>query len=750
MSLMQYLLDKFKDSHNFEQLCSQVMLKDGYSHINPIGGTGDKGMDAEETIYIGQEGERKIIFQFSLQKNIDSKVKKTFARLKECGIELDELIFIFSTEPKIGTRDCLTNIALKEYGFNIRILGQNYLEIRLGSKGYRDIVMRFFGNEISELKNLYDQGCLFASDCGMADKEKRCLINLMHYARHPMAVDIKKGIVQEAIRGVLSRSAEMWISTEEICRMVFDYLPAGDFRNNSSIIEEIENLTKSDELEIQDGLYRLVEEKRSEVNLDIANIVASRRVLIEAICDGFGKEMVSILGRGELIKAVDVFMSNLFRKHGLEVANVILDSKEPLEAALEPDSVDLILSQIISKWGSGHARQFKTVIRDILYSPKSGVLDYLSSLSQSYICMQLLNVDPEVINLQQKKLKESVAVLDTDVLLTGIVRGSKKEHVSKAIVEICKKRGLRCLAFSGSVEEIEFRIKRSISLYTNLGCPTHIPADKKNFISDILLDVFFENLAKGNVLSFDEFIEDYYDLDNPREHVKMLIDERLGIEIEPVEKYYIIEQENKLDSIRKTIETSRIQSVSFKNPVMYRRDALAILAIEQQNREMIGNQTLGRWYLISGDRHIMKAYLTNKRGFKIKPSILPVYFLEMLRQTPEGYKDEDTFGAILESESMVRGAGKNYTHIIEALTKLGIKALAMPTERLIKLIDVMDRADFTQWLVRSTGQEELNEEIFEEIRNVLEVVIEEVRTRKKVTKELKKIKKEQEKKYKAN
>ena len=66
MAFIEYLLDKFEDPNAFELLCSELMLKEGYAHLNPVGGTGDQGRDAETTIYEAREGERTIAFQFSL------------------------------------------------------------------------------------------------------------------------------------------------------------------------------------------------------------------------------------------------------------------------------------------------------------------------------------------------------------------------------------------------------------------------------------------------------------------------------------------------------------------------------------------------------------------------------------------------------------------------------------------------------------------------------------------------------------
>ena len=740
MAFIEYLLNTFKDSNQFEMLCSQVMLKEGYSKINPVGGVNDKGKDAEEKIYQGEEGKRIILFQFSLEKNIPGKVNRTLNRLKEAKVKGNELIFVFSTEPKAGDRDKLKDKALNQYGLDIDIRGQRYLTIRLGSEAYSDVVKNFFGNEISQMMDLYADGKLFASDATITDKEQRCLINLMHYARHPMATDFRVAAIKQAIRGVLCTVGVNWVTTKDIKQMVFDYLPAKSIADGTSVDTVIQELFESGEIEENGGTFRLKEDERRVVEINLADIVAGHRMLLNAIFKRCDIEEEAKEDYANIKNGVDKFFSVLFRKHGVEVAHAILTPEETLEMALDPDSIETILSQVVGKWAPVLAKKFREAIKQIIAKPEGGILEYLNALSNSYICMQLLNVDPDAVNIQRSRIKESIAVLDTDVVLTGIVHGAGRERISLALADMCRRRGMNCFAFAGSIEEIEFRVKSSISLYGDLGCPTFIPPEKKRYISDIFMDIYFLNLAEGHVRSFNEFMEEYYDMENPRGHIKSLIEDRMGISVEQSQKYYIINQEDKVQKLKDTIEKSRAEALSFKNPVMYYRDAFEMVIVEQQNREMYNKKSLGRWYLVSGDRHILNAYLKNKNSFKVKPSILPEYFLELLRQCPEGRADEETFAAILESEAMLRGPGRNFTPIMAGLTRLGIKALALPTDKLIELIDIMDRADFTQWLIKLRSESNLTAPLIEEIQESLNKVLEESRSRDEKVKRLRELK----------
>jgi hypothetical protein len=741
MAFIEYLLDKITDSTKFEDLCTAVMLREGYVSINPTGGTNDKGRDAEERVFLAKDGGRITLFQFSLEKNISSKVKKTLKRLNEVGMQANEVKFVFSTRIKIGERDKLREKALTDYGLNIDIFDQRFLATRLGNPSYKDITFSSFSSELSDMKTLLDSGELFAEDIGVPSKEQRCLVNLMCYTRHPMAGDIKDEIFRQAIRNVLSRSPDV-IDKKEILRRVSDFVPLKAMKPIGTIEKQIDYLFQSGEiLETSEGL-KLSEDSKQTFQISVAEIFTGRRAFYNSVIEETLREYsntpsveINLLNKG-----IDSFLTNLFRKYGSEVANSILEPQGTIESALDQENVDSILSMVTGQWNPRLGKCFRESIKRVFYGASGGALQYLSALSRSYICIQVLNLDPDSINIQRKRLKESVAVLDTDVVLTGIVDGSARQRTSKAIAEKCDILGLSCFAFNGSVEEIIFRIKRSINLYKDLGCPTFIPLDKRSYVRDIFLDLFFEHLLAGKTSSFDDFISTYYDEINQHSKVLELIEDRLGIRVENLQKYYLIPQEGKVERIKSTIEKSRADALSFKNPIMYERDALAMVTVEQQNRNLASTNKLGRWYLVSGDRHILNAYLNHKNSFKIKPSILPIYFLEILRQIPENGADEEMFGALLESEAMLQAVGKDYTQVIASITLLGVNALELPTERLNDLIDVMDRADFTHWLIKLRNEDKLSDPIKEEIRDALQRMVEESISRSQTIGRLREIK----------
>jgi len=110
MAFIEYLLDELSDPSAFENMCCEILLKEGYAGINPVGGPNDKGRDAEERLFQGKLGPRMVLFQFTLEKAVRSKVLKTVRRVRESQLQVDQLVMMFNARVSPETRDSLEPI----------------------------------------------------------------------------------------------------------------------------------------------------------------------------------------------------------------------------------------------------------------------------------------------------------------------------------------------------------------------------------------------------------------------------------------------------------------------------------------------------------------------------------------------------------------------------------------------------------------------------------------------------------------
>ena len=91
MDIIELALSRYTDYFKFEQLCLEVMSYYGFPRIRKIGGYKDDGVDAIETNIYYDETQEKRVFQFTMQKETQSKITDTIKKLDKNSIDYDEL-----------------------------------------------------------------------------------------------------------------------------------------------------------------------------------------------------------------------------------------------------------------------------------------------------------------------------------------------------------------------------------------------------------------------------------------------------------------------------------------------------------------------------------------------------------------------------------------------------------------------------------------------------------------------------------
>ena len=79
-------LHDYTDDREFERLCVDLLLPE-FRTVVPLGKTGDRGRDAvaSYTYVAGEQDE--YLFQFSLQEDWRSKIRREWEKIKEAGLQ---------------------------------------------------------------------------------------------------------------------------------------------------------------------------------------------------------------------------------------------------------------------------------------------------------------------------------------------------------------------------------------------------------------------------------------------------------------------------------------------------------------------------------------------------------------------------------------------------------------------------------------------------------------------------------------
>ena len=122
-----YCLDQVTDYFGFERLCHDLMSLEGYSSIEPLGGSKDKGRDA---IYVN-ESDETTIFAYSVRKGWRVKLAEDAGKVYKHQHACAEFVFITTAKVTAPQRDEAVAYIQNEFGWQLKLYDVERLRILL-------------------------------------------------------------------------------------------------------------------------------------------------------------------------------------------------------------------------------------------------------------------------------------------------------------------------------------------------------------------------------------------------------------------------------------------------------------------------------------------------------------------------------------------------------------------------------------------------------------------------------------------
>lgn len=131
-SKVLWALDTEMDGTRFERLCTDLLAREGYSKIVPIGGSHDHGRDAELRHWEGvTSAGGTTFFQYSLEKAWERKLLRELKKVQSNGHRIDLFVFVTSQRVTGHKRDEMTAHAQEQFGWSLIIFDREWLRHRL-------------------------------------------------------------------------------------------------------------------------------------------------------------------------------------------------------------------------------------------------------------------------------------------------------------------------------------------------------------------------------------------------------------------------------------------------------------------------------------------------------------------------------------------------------------------------------------------------------------------------------------------
>jgi len=127
-----YCLEQLTDYPQFERLCSDVMAGSGYTNIEPLGMTADRGRDA---IHVCRDKPDDVtIFAYSVRPDWRKKLlQEDCVRIKEEGHDLKTLVFVCTSSLTTPQKDAAKEAVRVSFGWKLELFDLERLRVSLAS-----------------------------------------------------------------------------------------------------------------------------------------------------------------------------------------------------------------------------------------------------------------------------------------------------------------------------------------------------------------------------------------------------------------------------------------------------------------------------------------------------------------------------------------------------------------------------------------------------------------------------------------
>lgn len=149
-SLVLFALDQHLSARDFERLCVDLLGRDGYWRIAPIGGTNDHGRDAEAVYWRGKSAQRAVVvFQFSLQEDWERKLREDADKIAAHCSEVEAMVFVTSRAVTGAKQDKLAAEFKTDRGWALTIHSREWLRMRL-EEFHPDLARKYLGVDLPD------------------------------------------------------------------------------------------------------------------------------------------------------------------------------------------------------------------------------------------------------------------------------------------------------------------------------------------------------------------------------------------------------------------------------------------------------------------------------------------------------------------------------------------------------------------------------------------------------------------------
>jgi hypothetical protein len=512
------ILSSIKDGFLFERLAQELVAhRMGYKFI-PAGGIHDRGIDGLDYC-CEAEGNSKSIYQMSIDKTPDQKIRRTVEALHKNDLVYANLYYI--TNQRVEDKDVIIDKYHASHNINIRIFDVDWLSINVNHSPATQSCMKSFTS-----RNYYNDARP-SNAFHVADyvTNPDLYVFLMQQIGENENIEktnekLIESLILYALRDT-DPDKDILMSSKEILLTVRGLLDFDMDRIESKINKRLSSLSSKIRHRINHhtslNKYCLPYTTRLEIMADNARdetrysaFMEEAEAIIEKNLSG---EDVVVKDIASLLK---VTLEKIFYHQGLEFSDFLLNDggKDSFESNLSAT-----VFEILSESNIGHAKDDKVgnalilSIRDLMYGGSLQSKDYLRALSKTYQMLFLLKCEPKVVDFFQSMAGSMRIFVCTSILVPALSEIFLEPQNQRywSLLRAASSRGVKLIVNDSIVSELDFHIKRSMHIFRNEyeSQIDFYANEAPGLIDQILVRAFAHSLKEGRKGTYFDFISNF-------------------------------------------------------------------------------------------------------------------------------------------------------------------------------------------------------------------------------------------------
>lgn len=526
------------DWAKFEVL-SSVFLASEFPNLRTVASpSGDRGRDSE---LFANEGDAKVLFQYSVTKDWTGKVRATVKRIKVTFPDTTLLIYV--TNQQIGAKaDQLKAEFRKINNLYLDIRDISWFLDRMDSSDERRLAAERLAEDmvdpllkdrkiIEDTSRLLDdtetRAAYLYLSCQLEDESKEKGLTKLSY----------EALIRSVLRETSSDKRLMRDKIKEEMRKILSSHPADivDKHTESALIrmtkKYIRHWTTTDE-------FCLTHEEMIRLSEEIAKHDKERQALNNLIKDLLLKNLENgkIMEDSELMVLslrIEKIVEKYLNSRGEKFATAVTTGKMPGLAHEDLKTIittDLSGSPLIIKQDTDIYKLFAGTINELFCCPTTVVTDYLRSVADTYTLMAFLRETPDVQSSVKKIFSHGEIWLDTSIVLPlfaeQLIEDDNKRYYTR-IMNAAQKAGMKLKIIEGIVEEINGHLNKC------LAC-ARMPSGAWKGDVPFILSVYV--LSGRDVNTFASWVENYKGDLRPDSDMSEYLKDIYHIETDTLEK----------------------------------------------------------------------------------------------------------------------------------------------------------------------------------------------------------------------